>query len=61
MTEVAKKVPNPGSPEARELSCTCPVLDNHHGEGFIMNGERVWWRASGCPLHDPREERGEGD
>lgn len=59
MSEVTTEVPNPGSPEAREMSCICPVLDNHGGEGFIMNGERVWWRAGGCPVHDPVEPEGE--
>jgi hypothetical protein len=39
--------PNPGSVEAGELGCTCPVLDNAHGRG--RNGE--FWIHAGCPLH----------
>jgi len=41
--------PNPGSKEAKEQGCTCPVLDNDFGkgsyksDGFIINLE--------CPVH----------
>lgn len=44
-----KKVPNPGSIEAFERGCVCPIIDNQHGkgsyksEGFIVHEE--------CPLH----------
>jgi hypothetical protein len=46
-------IPNPGSPEAVEAGCSCPVLDNHHGKGrpykdsveFVMNFD--------CPIHGP--------
>ena len=24
----------PGSPEAVEAGCSCPVIDNHHGRGY---------------------------
>lgn len=43
------KTPNPGSDEALDMGCTCPVLDNRHGkgsyksEGFIIDME--------CPIH----------
>ena len=41
--------PSPGSDEAIEQGCLCPVLDNAHGKG-LGNGE--FWITSGCPLHD---------
>ena len=43
--------PNPGSPEAVERGCTCPVIDNRHGKGFEMRGEIVFWHNGDCPLH----------
>lgn len=43
--------PNPGSDEAIALGCKCPVLDNGHGKGFILDGERVHWKNAKCPLH----------
>ena len=43
--------PNPGSQEAVESGCTCPIMDNHHGEGIPYHGKREWWIASDCPLH----------
>lgn len=51
--------PNPGSPEAVEQGCKCPVMDNHNGKG-IMLGEQgpMFWRAQSCPLHggfDPND------
>jgi hypothetical protein len=47
-----QKIPNPGSDEALYLGCTCPVLDNYYGEGWIANGERQFWIAQDCPLHN---------
>ncbi len=41
--------PNPGSPEAMEAGCLCPVIDNHYGRGFLP-GQFVM--VEGCPLHD---------
>jgi hypothetical protein len=49
--------PNPGSKEALALGCTCPVLDNAHGEGITYGGERAWWINRKCPIH----ERGSDD
>lgn len=53
-----KKKPNPGSNEAVDLGCTCPVLDNEHGRGFPYPDieEPVFWITAGCPLHDQEEE-----
>ena len=33
-------VPNPGSKEAREQGCLCPIIDNEHGKGYLGNGEQ---------------------
>lgn len=44
-------IPSPGTPEAIEQGCTCPVFDNCHGAGVEINGERCWWITEGCPLH----------
>lgn len=49
------QTPNPGSPEAVEQGCTCPVYDNAHGRGFGGDGEQWgWWITEKCPLHDQR-------
>lgn len=40
--------PNPGSDEAVKKGCTCPVLDNAHGEGHFMGGFAV---MEDCPIH----------
>jgi hypothetical protein len=45
--------PNPGSAQAIKQGCTCPVMDNHYGEGF-NNGQ--FWITKGCPLHAPTFE-----
>jgi len=52
--------PNPGSAEARQLGCECPVLDNGHGRGYMggakdKNGETVFVYTVGCPVHYPAE------
>lgn len=46
---MTEDTPNPGSPEAKDQGCTCPVLDNGRGEGCYKGGFIV--RAD-CPLHD---------
>ncbi len=43
---------NPGSPEAKKKGCTCPIIDNHYGAGFLYGGKKSWWINEGCPLHD---------
>jgi hypothetical protein len=49
-------IPNPGSARALDHGCMCAVLDNHHGQGFVMNHERCFWITMGCPLHAPVED-----
>ncbi len=44
--------PNPGSDEALDRGCKCPVLDNAHGRGYLGDGEKFGWvTVEGCPLH----------
>lgn len=45
--------PNPGSREAGEAGCTCPVLDNSHGQGYL--GGPYFVIREDCPLHHERE------
>jgi hypothetical protein len=53
---MSKTTPHPGSPEAGEQGCVCPVLDNGHGRGRGGDGERFgWFILQGCPLHAPEE------
>jgi hypothetical protein len=42
---------NPGSPEAVEQGCTCPVTDNDFCAGIRSTIGVVVWLTSGCPLH----------
>lgn len=52
------ETPNPGSDEALERGCRCPVLDNAHGRGYMGgmkddDGNTVFVIVGGCPLHWP--------
>jgi hypothetical protein len=59
MTELLP--PNPGTKEAIDAGCTCPVLDNYHGRGIPMDGEIVFWYTEGCTIHFPKEEKESSD
>lgn len=42
--------PNPGSNEAVNKGCTCPIMDNARGRGYMgIPGQFVM--SAGCPLH----------
>lgn len=45
--------PNPGTKEAIDTGCTCPVIDNHYGKGIMYDGETepVFWHSDSCPIH----------
>lgn len=45
--------PNPGSDEAVELGCKCPVMDNRRGKGayFDAFGMPVFWYSDDCAVH----------
>ena len=45
-----EKIPNAGSTEAYEQGCTCPIMDNNYGKGY-MGMENVFVFTAGCPLH----------
>lgn len=50
---MSSKTPNPGSAEAVERGCKCPVIDNHHGKGvpYGKDGAPLFWISERCPLH----------
>lgn len=46
------EIPNPGSNEAIEMGCRCPVMDNRRGLGIPgPDGQRLFWFAESCRLH----------
>lgn len=50
--------PKPGSREATERGCTCPVMENYYGRGCMGDGEKYGWVYSGgCPLHCAEVDR----
>ena len=51
--------PNPGTQEAIDKGCTCPVLDNEYGRGYMgVSGMFVY--TGGCPVHEfPKEKEDE--
>lgn len=49
-TEKEGSIPNPGSKEAQELGCICPVMDNSNGRGY-MGMEGVFVYNASCRLH----------
>ena len=48
--EKEEAIPFPGSEEAQDLGCTCPVMDNEYGKGY-MGMEGVFVYSTTCPLH----------
>jgi hypothetical protein len=51
---------NPGSDEAIEMGCTCPVLDNGHGKGawgWGTGDAPVFWISGDCPVHTSLKEQ----
>jgi len=56
MSKTTSAVPNPGSDEALACGCTCPVIDNGHGRGYLggikrADGSGVFVYTVGCPVH----------
>lgn len=43
------KKPNPGSKEAQDMGCICPVLDNEYGDEKLTGG--MFYITEGCPVH----------
>ena len=49
--------PNPGSPEAVQQGCLCPVMDNNNGEGRPLGGAaNAFWINYACPLHGGKRD-----
>lgn len=52
---------NPGSREAIEAGCRCPVWDNGHGRGYLGgmtddDGNLIFVKVQSCPLHGWKEK-----
>jgi hypothetical protein len=59
MKTPAKRSANPGSDEAIQAGCLCPVLDNEHGKGCGMKDEHggaMFWINGECPLHGKEKQ-----
>lgn len=42
-----ESVPSPGSEEAVDMGCSCPVMDNRYGRGGLVG----YWISAECPIH----------
>ncbi len=52
MAKSSIKSPKPGTPEARAVGCSCPVMDNCNGLGRGGDGRRYgWYISSECEFH----------
>ena len=51
MTEIKDDKPNPGSDEAVDAGCLCPVMDNRRGKGAYLGKNDMFWINAECPLH----------
>ena len=54
--EVHPIEPNPGTREAIDAGCQCPVLDNRHGKGYYAAPDGIFAYNEGCPIHWPAKE-----
>ncbi len=46
----------PGSLQAYEAGCRCPVMDNSYGMGRFGDGLKYgWWTNAACPLHGTKD------
>ena len=52
------KAPNPGSDDAIEQGCRCPVMDNAHGHGYLGVAGTFVYSAS-CEMHWRQWRQGE--
>ena len=51
--------PKPGSKEAVEQGCTCPVRDNRNGKGVFGARDGVdFWINENCQLHNTERDDG---
>lgn len=49
-----RKYPNPGSHDAYEIGCRCPIIDNNYGRGYLGVPSN-FWISENCPLHGKKE------
>lgn len=54
MTERVYVTPAPGSYDAVDAGCKCPVVDNSHGDGIPYPLGRRWYISERCPIHAPK-------
>ena len=52
--------PNPGSKAAIQKGCTCPVIDNEYGAGY-MGMEGIFIYSGGCRVHYPSKDLNKQD
>jgi len=54
---MSDRTPNPGSRDALDAGCICPVMDNAHGRGARLDedGQPMFVMVVGCPVHSPQE------
>lgn len=43
-------IPEPGSADAQQLGCRCPIMDNASGRG-VMGLGKDWIVSGDCPVH----------
>lgn len=53
--------PNPGSQEAIDQGCECPVMDNLNGRGFPVTTDEgelqiAYWINGNCPIHGAKKK-----
>jgi hypothetical protein len=53
--ERTKTRPHPGSKEAEEQGCTCPIFDNARGHG-ACGQPNIFWVNADCPIHGTTKE-----
>ena len=47
--------PNPGSQEAQDMGCSCPVIDNANGRGY-MGMKDVFVYQHDCLIHSADDQ-----
>ena len=53
--------PAPGSKQAIQAGCTCPIYDNCHGWGTLLYGKGKYYIRLDCPIHAIHSKDMEGD
>ncbi len=50
-------MPKPGSAEAIEKGCLCPIMENNCGAGFVKNNALHYTIREECPLHSTEKTK----